>query len=249
MTKKYSLVIGPFLVLLIWFLITQFSLIDPIFLSSPISTFSKLYLLFLTGNILTDIGHTMLRWFIGLALGTVIGIPLGIFMGISKKIYESLEVIVDFSRSIPVMTLFPLALVLFGIGDRSKIALAAWASLLYVVINTMYGVRHVKQARIMMAKSLRARKGQIFTKVILPDALPEIFVGIRMSISMSLVIVVASEMIMGTNVGLGKRIFDAAMVYKISEMYATILVAGLLGYASNKLFVLLENRVIHWAGM
>lgn len=244
--RRIYLIIGPVFILLLWFLLTSFGLIDPIFLPSPIKTFGKLFSLIFSGNILPDVKLTIIRWLTGLTIGIIIGIPIGVFMGSSKIIYQSLEVVIDFFRSIPIMTLFPLAMVLFGIGDKSKIALAAWASIIYVIINTMYGVRHVKEARLMMARSLRANRFQIFIKVIMPDALPEIFVGIRMSISMSLVIVVASEMIMGGNVGLGKRIFDAAMVYQIAEMYSAILIAGLLGYLSNKVFVIFENRIIHW---
>jgi NitT/TauT family transport system permease protein len=245
--RRNFLLLGPILILVLWFLLTSLGFIEAIFLPAPVATFSKLFKLISSGEIIPDVEWTVIRWITGLALGILIGIPIGVFMGSSKRIYESLEVVIDFFRSIPIMTLFPLALFLFGIGDKSKIALAAWSSIIYVVINTTYGVRHVKEARLMMVTSLRATPFQIFTKIIFPDALPEIFVGIRMSISMSLVIVVASEMIMGTNVGLGKRIFDAALVYQITEMYAAIIIAGLLGYLSNKIFVTFENRTIHWA--
>jgi NitT/TauT family transport system permease protein len=244
--RKNLLFLGPLVVLGIWFLVTYFGFIKPIFLPSPIITFTKLFSLVFTGKIISDVEWTVIRWLTGLSIGVFLGIPIGVFMGFSKRAYESLEVIVDFFRSIPIMTLFPLALVLFGIGNQSKIALAAWASVIYVIINTIYGVRHVKESRLMMARSFNATTFQIFTKITFPDALPEIFVGIRMSISMSLVIVVATEMIMGTNVGLGKRIFDAAIVYQMAEMYACIIIAGFLGYFSNKLFVHFENKVIHW---
>jgi NitT/TauT family transport system permease protein len=192
-------------------------------------------------------GLTVARWILGLLLGVLLGIPVGLMMGCSRRVYDSLEILVDFFRSIPIMALFPLALVLFGIGDRSKIFLSAWAALLYVLINAMYGARHAKEPRIMAARVFGASPWQVFTKVIFPDALPNIFVGIRMSISMSLVIVVASEMVMGTQAGLGRRVFDAALVYKMAEMYAVVIIAGALGYLSNKLFVMAESRLMHWA--
>ena len=239
--------IGPVGVLLVWLAVTRLGFIAPIFLPGPASVFRTLYSLFSTGSILPDLGLTVARWIAGLTLGVSLGIPVGLLMGCSRRVYDSLEVVVDFFRSIPVMALFPLALVLFGIGDKSKVFLAAWAALLYVVINSMYGARHAKEPRIMAARVFGATPWQVFAKVILPDALPNVFVGIRMSISMSLVIVVASEMVMGTEVGLGLRVFDAALVYRMSEMYAVVIVAGALGYLSNKLFMLAEARVIHWA--
>lgn len=243
---KRHVFIGPLVIIAFWSLFTYSNAIDAIFLPPPGNVIQRLYQLLLSKEILPDLQWTVIRWISGLSLGIIIGIPIGIIMGYYKKVYESLEVVVDFFRSIPIMTLFPIFMILLGIGNKSKIGLAAWSAIIYVLINTIYGVRHVKEARLMMARSLRATPIQIFGKIVFPDALPEIFVGIRMSISMSLVIVVASEMIMGTNVGLGKRIFDAGLVYRVSEMYAVILIAGFLGYISNKLFVLLENRVIHW---
>jgi ABC-type nitrate/sulfonate/bicarbonate transport system permease component len=245
--KRSFILTGPLFILALWFLLTYFALIEPIFLPSPIATFATLFKLIRSGQIIPDLKWTMIRWLVGLVIGVAIGIPIGSLMGSYRKVYESLEVVIDFFRSIPIITLFPLTLILFGIGDESKIALSAWSAIIYVVINTMYGVRHVKESRSVMARSFGSSPFQTFIKVVLPDALPEISVGVRLSISMALVVVVAAEMIMGTNVGLGKRIFDAALVYQITEMYAVIILTGLLGYLSNKLFVAFENRVIHWA--
>jgi len=245
---KKEIIIGPILLLIIWAILTSLHIIKPIFLPSIGSVISELYKLFATGKILGDLGSTLMRWIIGLAIGVAIGVPVGMLMGYSNKIYSSLEIIVDFFRSIPAMTLFPLFLVFFGIGNTAKISISAWGALLYVLVSAMYGVRHSREARLMVAKTLRATPFQTFTKFIFPDALPEIAGGIRVGISLSLVLVVASEMIMGTRLGLGKRIFDAALVYNMSEMYATIIIAGLLGYLSNKLFLLVENKAIHWTG-
>lgn len=244
---KKEIIIGPILLLIVWILLTSLNVIKPIFLPSIGSVISEFYKLFATAEILGDLGSTLIRWIIGLAIGVAIGVPLGIVMGYSDKIYSSLEIVVDFFRSIPAMTLFPLFLVFFGVGNKAKIIISAWGALLYVWVSAMYGVKHSKGVRLMVAKTLRANRFQIFKKFIFPDALPEIAGGIRVGISLSLVLVIASEMIMGTRFGLGKRIFDAALVYDMSEMYATIIIAGLLGYLSNKLFLLFENRIIHWS--
>ncbi len=244
--RRY-LFIGPFVLFALWFLISYFELIDHLLLPPPEHVGRKFVYLFATGVVLPDLGWTMLRWVSGLGLGTMLGIPLGLMMGASRRVYDSLEIVVDFFRSIPVMAMFPIFLVFLGTGNQSKIAISAWTTMLYVVINTLYGVRHASEARRMASRVFRATAWQTFTKVVFPDALPHIFVGLRISVSMSLVLVVAAEMIMGTTVGLGKRIFDAGLTYSVSEMYATILVAGLIGYFSNKFFVSIEQRVIHWA--
>lgn len=245
---KKEIIIGPIVLLVVWFLLTSFHIIKPIFLPSIGSVVTEFYRLFAMGEIFGDIGSTVLRWIIGLAIGVLIGVPLGMIMGYSDKIYSSLEIVVDFFRSIPAMTLFPLFLVFFGLGDKAKITISAWGALLYVWVSSMYGVKHSKELRLMVAKTLRATRLQIFKKFIFPDALPEIAGGIRVSISLSLVLVIASEMIMGTRLGLGKRIFDSALIYNMSEMYSVIIITGFLGYISNKLFLFLENRFIHWGG-
>jgi len=245
---KKEILIGPIAILIIWVLLTSFHLIKPLFLPSPWSVTVDLYNLFASGKILGDLEYTLLRWLVGLSVGIIIGIPLGMLMGYSNKIYSSLEVAIDFFRSIPAMTLFPLFLVFFGIGDKAKIAISAWGAFLFVLINAIYGVKHSREARLMVAKALRANKIQTFIKIILPDALPEIAAGVRISISLSLILVVASEMLMGTRLGLGKRIYEAGLIYNMTEMYATILIAGLLGYLSNKLFYMVETRLVHWGG-
>lgn len=245
--KKYLIIIGPFVILLFWFLLSSFKLIKPIFLPSPIEVMASLIDLTIRGKIFIDLFPTVYRWLFGLMIGMVIGIPLGLIMGYSDKIYKILEVPMDFFRSIPVMTLFPLFLVFFGLGDKSKIAVSAWSALLFILINTIYGVRHSRELRLIVAKTLKATKIKTLSKIIFPSALPEIFVGVRVALSLSLIVVVASEMIMGTKYGLGKKIFESALIYDMSIMYAYIIYAGLLGYFSNKLLVLSEHRFIHWA--
>lgn len=244
--SKYT-AIGPAVLLALWLGVTELALVDPLLLPRPLDVAKELYVLFASRGILVDIGSTAARWLSGLAIGASLGIPLGLLMGSSGRVYASLEVVVDFFRSIPVMAMFPLFMVFYGIGDRSKIAISAWTTVFYVVINTLYGVKHGNRLRRMVARVFRASPWQTFWKVVLPEALPHIFVGMRLSVSMSLVLVVASEMVMGTTTGLGKRIFDSGITYNMSEMYSTIILSGLLGYLSNKVFVIAEARLLHWA--
>lgn len=169
-------------------------------------------------------------------------------MGYSDRIYYSLEFVVEFFRSIPATALFPLFLLFFGIDDQSKIALTAWAAGLVLIINSMYGVHLGKELRIKSAKIMRMSGFVLFQKIIFPEALPWIFSGMRIAISLSLVIVVVTEMFIGTNFGLGHRIIDTQLVYRISEMYATIFITGVLGFLINKGFIFAEKRTVHWKG-
>jgi len=123
-----------------------------------------------------------------------------------------------------------------------------FSTALYVMINTIYGVKYGKASKIALAKILKMTTIQEFKKIILPSSLPNIFAGLRITISLSLVVAVASEMIVSGTAGLGQKILDDMVVYNLTEMYAIILIIGLLGYFSNKIFSIVENKLIHWKG-
>ena len=174
--------------------------------------------------------------------------PAGLLLGGSKRVYAWCEFLVDFFRSIPVTSLFPLFLFFFGIGDSCKFAIVAYAVALINLFNTMYGVRNSSKTRLLVAKVFRANRRQQILGVVIPEALPQIVVGLRLSLSSALVYVIVTEMFLGTTKGLGYRIYDANLRYEIADMYVGILIAGLLGYGANRMLAFVENRVVHWAG-
>jgi ABC-type nitrate/sulfonate/bicarbonate transport system permease component len=243
---KKEVYYGPIGLLLIWFLISQLGLIRELFLASPISVIISTWDLIKTGSIFIDIFWTMTRLIIGFSFGVVFGVIIGLPIGYFKKLYSSVELIIDFFRSVPVASLFPLFLILFGIGDNAKIATTMWSSMLIVIVNTTFGVRQVNETRILLAKTLGATKIQTFTKIIFPDSLPHIVAGIRTSLSIAIIVVVMTEMFMGTNYGLGKRIFNASLVYDTPELYACIIMTGLIGYTLNKVVWKIDLKFIHW---
>jgi len=248
MNKKIYYFIVPTVIIIFWFIITNLNLISPLFLSTPQAVFLEIIRLFSSGEIIPDILSTLYRTFLGFIIACLIGIPIGLLMGYSNKIYSSLEFIVEFFRSIPATALFPLFLLFFGIGDQSKIALTAWTAGLVLIINSMYGVHMSKSLRIKAAKTMNIKGFKLFQKIIFPEALPQIFNGMRIAISLSLIIVIVTEMFIGSNFGLGYRIVNAQLMYKISEMYAIIFITGILGFLINKGFIQTEKKIVHWKG-
>jgi NitT/TauT family transport system permease protein len=246
--RKIYYFIIPLSILVVWTIFSNFKIINPLFLPLPQTVFLEIINLCMSRSIFPDILFTLYRTFLGFILACLIGIPLGLLMGYSDRIYHSLEFTVEFFRSIPSTALFPLFLLFFGIGDWSKIFLAAWAAGLVLIINSMYGVHLGKELRIKAAKTMRISGFNLFRKIIFPEALSPIFGGMRIAISLSLVIVVVTEMFIGTNFGLGHRIIDAQLVYRIPEMYAVILITGILGFLVNKGFILTEKKIVHWKG-
>ena len=222
--------------------------VPKLFVATPQEVWSALIRLFGNEGLLGESLQTLQRLLIGFAISAGIGIPLGLAMGYFAKVYYSLEFFVDFLRSIPAAAIFPLFILIFGIGSPSIMAVVTYACLLIIVVNTIYGVRNVKELRLMSARIMKLSKLDMFVKIILPESLSYIFAGLRIAISYGMVIVIFSEMFIGVDEGLGRRIIDAQTVYKIDEMYAAIVVTGLIGYGLNKLALFAEKRVIHWEG-
>lgn len=245
--RKFTF-IGPILLIVIWAVVAQLQLIDKFFLPGPFTTIGKLTQLLGSGAIVGDLISTLERVVLAFIIALVIGLPLGLLLGRSEKIYRSVEFIIDFFRSTPATALFPLFLLVFGITDKSKIAVAAFASMLIIIFNTAYGVMHAKKSRVLAAQIMGATKAQIFRWILFWESLPQTFIGLRSAISLSLVIIVVTEMFIGTTSGLGRRIIDAQITYEIPTMYATILLAGVVGYLLNLFFIAVEKRFLHWSG-
>ena len=134
------------------------------------------------------------------------------------------------------------------VGEFNKVAIAAFSALLIILFNSTYGVMNAKRNRILAAKVMGANQFNIFKDVLLWESMPQTFIGLRSGVSIALVIVIVAEMFIGTEQGLGKRIIDVQQVLNVKDMYASILITGILGYSLNVLFLLIEKRFIHWSG-
>jgi NitT/TauT family transport system permease protein len=239
---------GVAVALSFWAAASMSGIVSKLLLPTPVEVFSTFVSLFSEGKMLPDVAATLYRTIVGFLLGAGVGIPVGLLMGYYRRVYDALEFLVDFFRSIPATALFPLFLLFFGIGDESKIFAVVFATSFIVTINTMYGVRHRSRIRTNFARTLKMGSFDLFKKVILPDAAPHIFAGLRIAISISLIVVIVTEMFIGTSVGLGRRIMDSQLVYDIPEMYASIIMAGIVGYLINRSVMLLEKKKVHWGG-
>jgi NitT/TauT family transport system permease protein len=240
--------LGPILVLGLWWAVTAFRIVIPELLPPLGKTSQRFIELFASGVIFPHLWATLYRTLIGLGAACLLGVPIGLVLGRYTRIYQAFGIVIDFFRSLPGTALFPLFLLLFGIGDGSKIALAFFISFWVILLNSAYGVLHGSKTRTKVAKSLGATNWQIFTGVTCMEALPQIFVGLRTAISLSLIMVVVSEMFIGSDMGLGQKVYDSYLTYEAVSLYAWLLIIGLLGFALNRLFLLLERHTLHWVG-
>lgn len=240
--------IGPALLFIVWDLVVRFGLVKPILLPPPAATVSTLLNGLAGGPLLTDFVVTLWRTTQAFLIAAVVGVPLGVVLGSAEKAYRSVEFLIDFFRSTPSSALIPLFLMIFGVSDINKVAIAAFGALLIVVFNSAYGVINARKQRVMAAKVMGASRWQIFKDVLIWESLQPSFVGLRSAVSMALVIVIVAEMFIGSDSGLGNRIINSQQVMNVRDMYASILAAGVLGYVLNILFLVMERRIVHWSG-
>jgi sulfonate transport system permease protein len=246
--RPFLPVVGVAGLVAIWSLATWQQWVDPVLLPSPIATFKALWQGMNGGALGFDFVKTVYRTAASTLIAAVIAIPLGIVLGSSERLYLSLEFVIDFFRSTPASAMFPLFLVLFGVGDETKISVAAFGAILVILFNVAYGVMNARKTRLLAAKVMGASSLRVLFDVTLLESLPQTFVGLRNGVSLALVIIVVAEMFIGSQDGLGHSVFEAQQLFDMPRMYAAIFAAGVLGYGLNLLFLLIERRFVHWAG-
>lgn len=183
----------------------------------------------------------------GMLWGIVIGVPIGFLMGLSSRARGFFDTPVELFRPIPPLALLPLFITWFGIGDRTAVNLLIFASVWIMIIAARSGVRTVNLSKVRAAYSLGASKLQVLRRVILPNALPEIFTGIRVAIGVSWGTLVAAELV-GTDTGLGAMIFAARTFFRIDIIVAGVLIIAVLGVVMDIAMRGLEARLIPWRG-
>jgi sulfonate transport system permease protein len=246
--KPFLPLFGVVGLLAIWSLVTWQRWVDPVLLPSPVLTFQALWKGMNGGALGFDFVKTVYRTAASTAIAAVIAIPLGIILGSSERLYRSLEFVIDFFRSTPASAMFPLFLVLFGVGDETKISVAAFGAILVILFNVAYGVMNARKTRLLAAKVMGASKLRVLFDVMLLESLPQTFVGLRNGVSLALVIIVVAEMFIGSQDGLGHSVFEAQQLFDMPRMYAAIFAAGALGYGLNLFFLLIERQYVHWSG-
>ena len=242
------LFVGPLALILLWWMAYAAKWVSPKLLPDPFSTLQTMAGSVADGSMWGDFSGTALRTLYAFGIAAAAGIPAGIVLGANQLIYRSIEFLVDFFRSTPATAMFPLFLLIFGIGEASKIAIAAFAGWLVIVFNVAYGVMNARQTRILAARVMGASSGQIFRHVMFFESLPQTFVGLRVGVSIALVVIIVAEMFIGSSNGMGRRIIDAQQVFDLQQMYASILVTGILGYGLNLFFLAIEKIFVKWAG-
>jgi len=223
----------------------EFNWINPLFLPPPTLIISDGLVLAETGIITSSIISSTFRILAGFSLGCIVAVLTGVIMSRSRFVETWISPIINLVGPIPALALLPLFIIWFGIGEFPKILLIAWSTFIPVLIYTLDGLKSVNSTLIRSALSLGANQRQIFTRVILPSAIPSILVGIEVSLGLSFSALVVSEM-MGAENGLGYIIVDARNYFKISNMFVAIILIGLEYSLFAYLLKKMKNRILFW---
>lgn len=201
--------------------------------------------LWLSDAALTNIPASVGRLLAGWLLAGVAGTALGIALGRSPVLFRFLDPLVQFARAIPPPMLLPFFMALFAIGTWTQINVIVFGVIWPILINTAQGTRHVDRMHLETAEVFGLSRGQRLLRVILPSAMPSIFAGLRVSLSLALILMVISELV-GSTDGIGFQLLDAQRSYDLPGVWGTIVVIGVLGYALNSAFLAAERRILSW---
>jgi ABC-type nitrate/sulfonate/bicarbonate transport system permease component len=194
-----------------------------------------------TGNLLPSLGRVLA----GLAIATAIGAPLGIALGRSPVATAYLNPLLQFARALPVVTMAPVFIVLFKIGTQMEIATIVFGTLWPILLNTIDGAATVDPVQLETARAFRMSAGQRLAWVIIPAALPKAFAGFRLSLSLSLILMVFSELV-GSSSGIGYEMSNASNAFDMTFLWSTIVLLGILGYLLNELLAGAERHLLAW---
>ncbi|MSP38072.1 MAG: ABC transporter permease [Deltaproteobacteria bacterium] len=212
----------------------------------PVSQiFSALGQALSAGPVARHLGVTVGRFLEGYLLSAALAVTLGVVLGYIKFLHGLFETVIEFLRPMPSVAIIPVAILLLGIGDAMIVAVTVYATLWPILINTIDGVRRVEPTLIDTGRTFGLKRRQILRQIILPGAAPYIVTGLRIGLSIALILVTTAEMIAGSK-GLGFFILDEERAMNSANMYGGIVLVALLGYLLNRLFLLGEARALRW---
>lgn len=238
-------ILSPLAVLAAWQLASDMGWTDKRYVPSPFTIAQAGWDLALSGRLALDIGASLRRLVVGFVLGAVPGVMLGMVMGLNRWVRATVDPLVAALYPIPKIAILPLLMLVFGLGDGSKIAVVAMAVLFLTIINTTTGVLQLDRIYFDVARNYGTPWYKLFTRVILPGALPTIFAGLRISLGVSLVVLVGAEFV-ASEAGIGYLIWVSWQTLVVENMFVGIIVITVLGVLSTLFLHEVERLLVPW---
>ena len=242
---RAALILAPWLVIvLVWYAVRLSGLVDPALVPAPHQVAQKFAEL-LQDRLLLDIWMSTQRVFIGVALGTLLAVPVGFCLGWYKGVRSFIDPVINFFRALPPIALIPLVIVYFGIGEAAKTAILFYASFFAAVIVMYEGIAQISPIFVRVARTLGASDSEIFTRVIIPLAVPHILTAVRVALGVAWATLVASELIAAQQ-GLGALIQNASSFFQLDIIYVGIICIGFIALAMDLVLRAVTRRMVAW---
>lgn len=229
----------------LWWFASRSGWVNRAFLPSPADTAASLVQGLSGGELLGYTGATLGRMLAGWVLASALGIALGALIGSSQRAREWIAPTLEFIRPLPASAVMPLAIALFGLSGGMVLAVVAFGSMWPVLLATLHGLAAVHPRLREVSQALQLGRLEFIAQIGLPNAMPDILSGMRLSMTVSLIVSVVGEMIASQS-GLGQAILLAARSFQASELFAGIVLLGAIGFASNAVLALAEHRLLRW---
>lgn len=238
-------VLSPFLLLAVWEYTAWAGLIDTRFFPAPSHILDTLVKVTENGVLWVNTWASLKRLFWGALVGGIPALALGVAMGLFRPLRAAVDPLIALTYPIPKSAILPLILLIFGLGESSKVAMVAIGVFYPICINATAGVMEINKIYLDVGKNFRASRWQMFRTIALPGALPFIMSGLKLGIGMGLILIALAEMI-GAKSGLGFMIWNAWEILAVEMMYIGLIMVALIGYVLSLLLTELERVIIPW---
>jgi len=238
-------VASPVGLLVAWELAAQLHFIDTRFFPAPSSIVRALIVTAQTGELWENTTISLERLVFGFLLGGVPALVLGIVMGISRPIRASIDPLIAATYPIPKSSILPLILLIFGLGEMSKVVMVAIGVFYPIAINSTAGVLQINKIYLDVGKSFKAGRWETFRTIALPGALPFIMTGVKLGAGLGLILIAIAEMV-GAKSGIGYMIWSAWETFSVERMYVGLFVIAIIGFVMTLGLNELERWLIPW---
>ncbi|MFI7025613.1 ABC transporter permease [Micromonospora sp. NPDC049900] len=238
-------VLGVGSLVLLWAVASYPELINPTALPRPELVVAAIADVLGDGDYLSGLGDTLWTWLLVLTLTTAVAVPIGVLISATPALSRAAMVCVDAARSVPSTAMIPIAILIFGLGQQMKLAVAFYAILWPLLINTVYGLASTDPKRIDAARSLRWGWARRQVYVTVPSALPSILTGIRVASGIALVVIVSAEFL-GASTGVGVVIVQYQQAHRADIVYAGVLLVAAIGALLHAALIRAERRIVRW---
>lgn len=221
-------------------------LVNAALIPAPSAVAQRVASIVSSGELFAPLGATLYLLFAAYFAASAAAVLVGLLMGRFRPLYNLLEPLVEMLRPLPKPALLPPLILFLGLGDPMKLTVVGLGVFFPVLINAVQGVRGVDPVLVNTGRTFRCGQLALLLKIVLPAAMPLILAGMRVALGLGLILVVIAEMLAGTG-GMGYLIIDMQRSFRVRDMYAWIVILAVLGYSLNAVFLVLEQRMIHWA--